>query len=187
MVSAAAVLRALDADLLREELFELLDEPRIGFGVLLVVGIGRGRGGLLGERADEFFGLTHREPFLDAALQQPQLLLGGSSGDRFGVAHRDEALLERQLHLVGQLEQTQVVDTDERFLPTFSGKGVLREVALVDQALHAERDLDGVEVLTLDVLHERHGVEVLVVDLADVGREGLQIGATGGRASGVRR
>jgi len=53
-------------------------------------------------------------------------------------------------------------------------------VALIDQALHAQRDFDGVEVLALDVLHEGHGVQVLVVHLADVGREGRQIGALRG-------
>ena len=41
-------------------------------------------------------------------------------------------------------------------------------------------DFDGVEVLPLDVFHERHGVQVLVVHLADVGREGFEIGALRG-------
>ncbi len=49
-------------------------------------------------------------------------------------------------------------------------------MAFVDQALHAERDLYGVEVLALDVLHEGHGVEVFVVGLADVGRQVAQVG-----------
>ena len=53
-------------------------------------------------------------------------------------------------------------------------------MALVDQALHAQGDLDGVEILALDVLHECHGMEVLVVDLADVCREALQVGALRG-------
>ena len=53
-------------------------------------------------------------------------------------------------------------------------------MALVDQALHPQRDFDGVEVLPLDVFHERHGVQVLVVHLADVGREGFEIGALRG-------
>ena len=50
-------------------------------------------------------------------------------------------------------------------------------MALVDEPLHAEGDLYGVEVLALDVLDEGHGMEVLVVHLADVGRQALQVGA----------
>ena len=52
-------------------------------------------------------------------------------------------------------------------------------MALVDEALHAQRDFNGVEVLALDVLHQGHGVEVLVVHLADVGRQGGNVGTLG--------
>ena len=93
------------------------------------------------------------------------------------MPHRDEPLLERQLHLVGQLEQPHVVRDGRAFLAHLFREGVLRQVALVDQALHSERDLYGVEILALDILHEGHGVQVLVVHLADIGREARQVGA----------
>ena len=84
------------------------------------------------------------------------------------MAHRYEPLLESELHLVGECEQTHVVRYRGAFLSHLVGHLLLRQAALVDQALHAERYLYGVEVLPLDVLHEGHGMEVLVVGLAHV-------------------
>ena len=52
-------------------------------------------------------------------------------------------------------------------------------MAFVDEPLHAEGDFDGVEVLPLDVLDEGHGVEIFVVDLADVGGQGPEVGTLG--------
>ena len=75
------------------------------------------------------------------------------------------------------LTQAHVVGDGRAFLADLFGQGVLREVALVDQALHAECDFDGVEVLTLDVLDQSHGMQVLVVHLAHIGGQGLQVGA----------
>ena len=157
-------------------IFELLDQFQVAFGILFVLHIlclfARG----FGERADQLLDLADREAFLDAPFQHAQLLVGGRPGDGFGVSHRDQPLLEGELHLVGEFQQAQVVRHRRTLLAHLLRQGVLREVALVDQALHAQRDFDGVEVLSLDVLHEGHGVQVLVVHLADIGREGLQVG-----------
>lgn len=101
----------------------------------------------------------------------------GGAGDGLGVSHRNQPLLEGQLHLVGQFQEAHVVRDGRTFLADLFGERVLREVALLDQTLHAQRDFDCVEVLPLDILHEGHGVQVFVVHLADIGRKALQVGA----------
>ena len=64
-------------------------------------------------------------------------------------------------------------------MPTFS-ESASCEVAFVDQPLHSQGDFDGVEVFALDVLHQGHSMQVLVVHFADIGGQGLQSGFAGG-------
>ncbi len=96
------------------------------------------------------------------------------------MAHRDEPFLEGELQLVGKLQQTQVVGYRRTVLTHLLREGLLRQVALLDEALQAEGDFDGVEVLTLDVFDEGHRVQVLVVDLADVDRQRCEPRPSGG-------
>ena len=106
-----------------------------------------------------------------------QLPVGRCSGDRLGVAGRDQSLFECQLDLVGQFEQAQKIGDRRALLTHLFGERVLRKPALVDEPLHSQRDFDRVEVLPLDILHEGHGVQVLVVHLADVGGQRGHVGA----------
>ena len=93
------------------------------------------------------------------------------------MAGRDQSLFECQLDLVGQFEQAQKIGDRRALLTHLFGERVLRKPALVDEPLHSQRDFDRVEVLPLDVFHERHGVQVLVVHLADVGGQRGHVGA----------
>ena len=88
-----------------------------------------------------------------------------------------ESLFECQLDLVGQFEQAQKIGDRRALLTHLFGERVLRKPTLVDEPLHSQRDFDRVEVLPLDVLHQRHCVQVLVVHLADVGGQRGHVGA----------
>ena len=78
--------------------------------------------------------------------------LFGSSGDRFGVSHRDKPLLEGELYFVGQFQKAHVVRHRRAFFADLFRERLLREVAFVDQPLHSQGDFDGVDdFLALDI------------------------------------
>ena len=92
------------------------------------------------------------------------------------MAHVQRVVMQSQLHLGGQFEQTQEVGDGGAFLADALAQPFLGEVVLVDKFPEGQRDFDGVQVLTLDVLDERHLGHLAVVGRSDVGRNGVQPG-----------
>ena len=89
------------------------------------------------------------------------------------MSHADLSDLEVVLHLCRQFQQTKVVCDGGPFLADPLGHLLLGQVALVNQPLVAHRHFNRVEVLSLDVFHNRHLQHTLVVCVADVGRNHL--------------
>ena len=88
------------------------------------------------------------------------------------MTHIYLAVAECDLHTCGQLKQTQVISNCSAVLAHTLAKLFLRQVVLLDEALIGESDFDSREVLTLNVLHERHLHHVLIIDSANVGGNG---------------
>lgn len=155
-------------------------QPRIAFGILLVLHILCRCGRLFGEQAYQLLGLAYRKAFLDDAFEHAYLHPVGAPAMALACPIEMSPSLSAAAPR-RQLEQPHVVRDGRAFLAHLFREGVLRQVALVDQALHSERDLYGIEILALDVLHQGHGVQVLVVHLADVGGQGFQTGFAAAR------
>ena len=99
--------------------------------------------------------------------------------ERAGVARRERPLAERRLHARRQLEEPERVGDRRPALPHLLGHLLLRQADLLHEALVAERHLDRVEVLALDVLDDGHLEHGLRVRLADVARDAREPGAAG--------
>ena len=96
------------------------------------------------------------------------------------MAHADFGVAQANLHVGGQLEQAQVVGHGRAVFAHPVAQLFLAQVALAQQALVAEGDFDGIQVLSLNVLNQGHFQHLLVVGLADVGRNGFQTRQPGG-------
>ena len=81
----------------------------------------------------------------------------------------DKAQLEVVLDLGGETQQAEIVGHGSALLADALRHLLLRQAALVDQALVTEGGLDRVEVLPLHVLHDRHLQHTLVVGVPHVG------------------
>ena len=68
------------------------------------------------------------------------------------MSHVNSMVMQAQLHLGGQLEQAQEIGDSGALLADALAQAFLRQVILVDKFPESERDLDGIEVLALDVL-----------------------------------
>ena len=88
------------------------------------------------------------------------------------MAHVYLAVAECHLHTCGQLQEAEVVGDGGAVLAHTFAELLLRQVVLFDEALVGECHFECREVFALNVLHERHLHHVLVVDSADVGRDG---------------
>src|SRR5690606_26742495 len=113
------------------------------------------------------------------------LLLDGDEGA--GVAGRDRAVAQGGLDAWGQPEEPERVRHRRPVLPYLVGHLLLRQPDLLDEPLVAEGDLDGVEVLALDVLDDGHLEHRLGVGLADEGGDLAEAGAAGGAEAALAR
>ena len=113
-----------------------------------------------------------------ASLRRSLVIRHGEHGA--GVALRDLAALDHREHVVGQLEQAQLV-RDRRLRAADALRDVAeRELELVHQHRVAARLLDRREVLARDVLDQAEQQRVAVVGLADHGRHGRDAGLARG-------
>ena len=92
------------------------------------------------------------------------------------MAHADLPLAKTQLDLGWKLQQAQVVRDGRAVLADFLAQCFLRQVHFIQQPLKADRHLDGIEFLALDVLHQRHLQHALVVGDADICRDHFKAG-----------
>jgi hypothetical protein len=87
---------------------------------------------------------------------------------------------ERELDVIGKLQQPQEVGNGGPVLPDPAGDLFLCEIALIDEPPVRNGDLDGVQVFALEVLDQRKLEQLLVgVDLDDIGRNLCQACITG--------
>ena len=123
----------------------------------------------------EFLHLAYAQLAGHDALVQLHLLGGVGDGDqRARMAHADGPLAQTQLDLGRQTQQAQVVRDGGAVLPHLFAQLLLGQFHFIHQPLEADGHLDGVELLALDVLHERHLQHGLVVGDAHIGRHFLQ-------------
>ena len=92
------------------------------------------------------------------------------------MTHLNLLLFDAHLDLCRQFEQTQVVGYCGAFLAHALRHALLRQVVFVHQTLVCQRDLDGIQILTLDVLNESPFHHLLVLGGADICRDTLQTG-----------
>ena len=85
------------------------------------------------------------------------------------MARTQQADLNVVLYFGGKLEKAYGVGYRRPFLAYPVGKHILGEAALVDESLIAQRKLNRVEILPLDILHDSHLEHALVICLPNVG------------------
>ena len=96
------------------------------------------------------------------------------------MSHVDFLFLQSHLYLCRELQQTQVIGNGGTALAHTFGHTLLRHAALLQQMFVGKGYLDGVQVFALDVLHQCQFHHALVLDGADVGRNGRQAGQLAG-------
>ena len=194
---AAVVGAVLEADLRGEMLAQL----RLEVGDLEAVALVEGRHGRdgwldlvlrLGRRvlvgADALLHVADREALVQDRLVERHLDLVVAEADEHAcVAGREQAVADRGLHARREAEQPQQVGHARAALAHLVGHLLLRQPDLVDEALVAEGDLDGGEVLALDVLYDGHLQHGLRVGLADKGRHAPEPGLAGGAETALAR
>ena len=134
------------------------------------------------------FHLAHRQVFLDGLVIELELLFRVIEREqRPGVAHVHGVVTQTQLHLGGQFEQAQEVGDCGALLADALAQALLRQVILIDEFAQGERDFDGVQVLALDVLDERHLGDLAVIGGAHIGGHRVQACQQGGTIASFTR
>ena len=119
--------------------------------------------------------LSHRQSFFYRLIIQFQLQLGIIERQQgTGVAHVQGVVMQTQLYLGGQLQQPQEIGNGSALLADALAEPFLCELVLVDEFAEGECNLNGVQVLALDILDQRHLSHLAVVGRADIGRHRLQ-------------
>ena len=134
-------------------------------------------GAAAGARPHGLLGVAHGQALAGDAPGQ-RLLEGpvGRPEQRLGVAGRHLAVGHQPLDLGRQLEQPQEVGDGRAALADPLGHRLLRHVEVLDQLLVGGRFLERVEVVAVEVLHQRVLERQLVADVAHDDRHD-----TGGR------
>ena len=86
------------------------------------------------------------------------------------MSHIDFFLLECHLHLCRQLQESEIVGNGSTAFAHTLGNFFLGHSLVFQKMFVCKCNLYGVEVLALDILHERHLHHVFIADGADVGR-----------------
>ena len=118
----------------------------------------------------QFLHLTNGIAVLLDFLEQPDLLsrtLQRQQGT--GMSHADGLVLQSHLNLCGEFQQTQVVGHSRATLSHTFRHFLLCHTAGFQQMLISQGDLDIIQILTLDVLHQRHLHHLLILDGTDIG------------------
>ena len=118
-------------------------------------------------RLTNVFGLANGEPPRGDSPRCSFLGLGGQRQQRPGMAHLECAGLEKLGGTRRKVQQSQhVADCGPR--PTDRRRqGFVRERELREQRLERPRFLQRCQILALDVLDQRHGHGLAVIDIAD--------------------
>jgi hypothetical protein len=128
----------------------------------------------------ELLGLAHRQSLRRDPLRRADLPLAVEREQRPAMAHFDLAVEEERLHRFREVEQPQQVGRRGARAADRVGGLLVGQLELVDQAMHALRFLQRIEVFALDVLDQRHRERRLVGDLAHDDRHFLQAGQARG-------
>ena len=91
--------------------------------------------------------------------------------ERPRMPHLQLAVLEQLAHFRGELEQAQQVTHAGTGAADRFGRLLMGEPELADEALERARLFQGIEVLALDVLDERHRNGGFIGNMADDGRD----------------
>ena len=95
------------------------------------------------------------------------LLLVGDVDEGAGVSHGDMSVADGDLHLGGQLQQSQEIGHGTAALANLVAHFLLGHVTFVDEALVGDGHLNGVQVLAMDVFDEGQFKHLLIVSHAD--------------------
>ena len=92
------------------------------------------------------------------------------------MTHVDLAVLQGHLDLGGQLQQTHIVGHRRTALAHALRDFLLRHATGLCQVLVGQCYFDGVQVLTLDILHQCQLHHALIVGRANIGRDSRETG-----------
>src|SRR5690606_41012789 len=140
------------AELALQALFKVSHARRLGGGAAL----GLAARGLLLGASDELFGLTDAEAAPDDLLGEVVHLRSVRHSEQSaGVPLGELTLDELGAHEIGQAQEAQRVGDGGAILADLLGERVLAVAVLLHQSIEGLRELDGVQILALDVLDER--------------------------------
>ena len=123
----------------------------------------------VGKLPHQVLHLAHRQVLFDDLVEEAELEVRVGDADQgAGMSVGDEFLPDGDLHLGRELQKADVVGDGGPVLPDPFAQLLLGEVTLLQQPVVADGDLDGVEVLAVDVLDERQLQHLLVVGDPDV-------------------
>ena len=129
----------------------------------------------LGAAARETFDLADRHAASGDFTGDGEARLGiGDGQERARVTCGDAAFFEQILDRFFELEQADGVGDGGAVFPGSFGDLFLRQVKFVNQALESVRLLDGVKILALEVLYQRHFQRHFFRDVADDDRNAEQ-------------
>ena len=156
------------ADLLREFAFQVR-------GVCIADGLGRAPGPLaLLQAPHQRLGLANRKPPGDHVVGRALLNNAVQRQQGARMAHLDRSCHQQVPHRRPQIQQAQQVGHRNARLAYRIGDLLLGEAELVSQPLQGVGLFQRVEILALDVLDERHGRSLLIANITNQGRNGVQ-------------
>ena len=95
------------------------------------------------------------------------------------MPHRELPILQPQLYLRRELEETEVIGYRGALLPHACRQLLLRQPVGINQLAECEGNLYRIEILALDILDQRHLHHLVVIHGADVGGDRLQLDQSG--------
>ena len=122
-----------------------------------------------------FFHVADTQLLFQDFLEKQQLMTNVvNSENRTCMSHRDPVVAQCGPDLRRQFEQADEIGDRRAVLPNPFAELFLGEAALFDQSLVADRHINRVKVLPLDVFDQGHFQHTLIIRYADVGRDGFQ-------------
>ncbi len=98
----------------------------------------------------------------------------GDSKQSTSVSHVKTFVAQTELYLGGKFEQTQKISHSGAFFSDTLTESFLCKIVLIDEFAECERDLDGIQVFSLNVLDKRHLCKLRIIGRAYICGYGFQ-------------
>jgi hypothetical protein len=123
------------------------------------------------------FDLTDGEVIGEDEFEDVNLNLRVINGQKCtGMPHINVGFLEGELDGSREVDEAEVIGDGGTLLANTEAELLLGEAMLIDEGAVGKGDLDGVEVLSLDIFNKSHLHDVLLISRSDVGGDGGESG-----------